>query len=40
MALAYTVDTLDGLDESIAALYTEGEDGKFTLGVDGLPEPK
>jgi len=34
MALQYQIDTLDGLDENIAALYTE-KDGKFTLDVDG-----
>jgi hypothetical protein len=39
MALAYTVESLDGLDEGIAALYTQGEDGKYTLGVEGLPQP-
>ena len=34
MALKMTLDNLEGLDESIAALYTE-EDGKFYLDVDG-----
>ena len=33
MALQMTLDNLEGLDESIAALYTE-EDGKFYLDVD------
>lgn len=40
MALQFQIDSLDGLDEGVAALYTQGEDGKFTLGVEGLPEPK
>lgn len=34
MTLQYQIDTLDGLDENIAALYTE-KDGKFILDVDG-----
>jgi len=33
MALKLNLDTLEGLDESIAALYTE-KDGKFTLDVE------
>lgn len=40
MALKYAIETLDGLDESVAALYTESEGGGYTLGVEGLPEPK
>lgn len=35
--LKYQIDSLDGLDESTRALYTE-KDGKFVLGVDGLPQ--
>lgn len=38
MALQYQIDTLDGLDENIAALYTE-KDGKFTLDVQGHEKP-
>jgi len=38
MALQYQIDTLDGLDENIAALYTE-TDGKFTLDVQGHEKP-
>lgn len=38
MGLKFQIDTLDGLDESIAGLYTE-KDGKFVLDVSGLPEP-
>ena len=34
MALQMNLDTLDGIDEGIAKLYTE-KDGKFTLDVDG-----
>lgn len=39
MGLQYQVDSLEGLDDGIKALYTE-KDGKFVLGVDGLPAPK
>ena len=39
MALKYMVDTVDGLEEPIAKLYTKGEDGKFRLGVEGV-EPE
>ena len=35
--LKYQIDSLDGLDDSTRALYTE-KDGKFVLGVDGLPQ--
>ena len=38
MALQYQIDTLDGLDENIAALYSE-TDGKFTLDVQGHEKP-
>jgi hypothetical protein len=38
MALQYQIDSLDGLDENIAALYTE-QDGKFTLDVQGHEKP-
>lgn len=34
MALQMRVDTLDGMDEGIAALYTE-KDGKYVLDVEG-----
>jgi hypothetical protein len=36
--LKLTVDSLDGLDAPVAALYTKQDDGKFKLGVDGLPD--
>lgn len=38
MALKYEIETLDGLDDTIKALYQKNEDGKFTLAVDGLPK--
>lgn len=38
MSLQLIVETLDGLAEPIAALYTKGDDGKFKLGVDGVPD--
>lgn len=38
MALKYQLDSLDGLDDGVKALYTE-VDGKFTLGVEGIPQP-
>lgn len=37
MALKLTLDTLDGVDEAIKALYVE-HDGKFKLAVDGLED--
>ena len=39
MALKMVVDTLEGLDEGIAALYVE-KDRKFTLDVDGHANPE
>lgn len=36
MTLKYQLDSLDGLDDAVRALYTE-KDGKFVLAVDGLP---
>ena len=39
MGLQYQVDSLEGLDDSIKALYTE-KDGKYVLGVEGLPQPQ
>lgn len=35
--LKLTVDTLDGVDESLKALY-EPKDGKFSLKVEGIPD--
>lgn len=39
MGLKYEVESLDGLDDSVKELYTE-KDGKFVLGIEGLPQPK
>lgn len=36
MTLKYQLDSLDGLDDGIKSLYKQGEDGKFTLPVDGV----
>lgn len=35
MALKYELDSLDGVDESLASHYTKREDGKFVLAFDG-----
>ncbi len=37
MALKYEIDTLDGLDDNVKALYQKAGD-KFRLIVDGLPK--
>lgn len=37
MALKYEIETLDGLDASVAALYEKAGD-KYRLSVDGLPK--
>ncbi|MBO9552218.1 hypothetical protein [Pseudomonas sp.] len=37
MTLKFQLDSLDGVDESVAALYVE-KDGKFVLGIEGLPQ--
>ena len=39
MGLKYQLDTLDGLDDTVKSLYTEKE-GKFVLGIEGLPQPE
>ncbi len=39
MTLKFQVESLEGIDESVANLYTE-QDGKFVLGIEGLPEDK
>ncbi|MGJ8518024.1 hypothetical protein [Carnimonas bestiolae] len=40
MALQYqiTAEAHGALDESVKNLYSQGEDGTFTLGVEGLPQ--
>lgn len=40
MALKFNLDSLEGLDESIAKLYKKKSDGKFQLAVEGLPPPE
>lgn len=37
MTLKYELDSLEGVDESVAAMYAE-KDGKFVLSVEGLPQ--
>ena len=39
MTLKFTLDTLEGIDDSVKALYVE-KDGKFVLGIEGLPQPE
>ncbi|RON43537.1 hypothetical protein BK666_20935 [Pseudomonas frederiksbergensis] len=39
MGLKYQLDTLDGLDDSVKTLYVE-KDGKYVLGIEGLPQPE
>lgn len=38
MELELTLDSLEGLDESIQKLYQSGEDGKFRLQVKGIED--
>ena len=38
MALKIKLETIDGVDPAIAALYTKGEDGKYHLDAEGLGE--
>ncbi len=35
MSLKFIVDSVDGLSEDVAALYSKNEDGKFYLEVEG-----
>ncbi|WP_434676218.1 hypothetical protein [Pseudomonas sp. D3-10] len=35
--LKFQLDSLEGVDESVRELYTE-KDGKFILGIEGLPQ--
>jgi hypothetical protein len=39
MGLKYLLDTLDGVDDSVKTLYVE-KDGKYVLGIEGLPQPE
>ena len=36
MKLKFKLDTLEGLDAAIAALYEQGADGAYYLSVDGV----
>ena len=36
MALEEVVESLEGIDERYHDLYVEGEDGKFSINIDGL----
>ena len=37
MTLKFQLDSLEGVEESIQGLYVE-KDGKFVLGIEGLPQ--
>jgi len=37
MTLKYQVESLEGLDESVQALYVE-KDGKYVLAIEGVPQ--
>jgi hypothetical protein len=37
--LKYQLDSVEELDDSVKGLYTE-KDGKFVLGIEGLPQPE
>jgi hypothetical protein len=39
MGLKYLLDTLDGVDDTVKTLYVE-KDGKYVLGIEGLPQPE
>jgi len=38
MALKFEIDSLEGVDEKLQGEYTKGDDGKFRLSVDGIPD--
>jgi hypothetical protein len=40
MAIEFELDSIDTLDESLKGLYSQGENGKFRLDVQGIPETK
>lgn len=40
MALQAVVDSLEKIPEALKAEYTKGDDGKFRLAVEGLPQPE
>jgi len=39
MTLKYQLDSLEGLEPAVAAMYQE-KDGKFVLKVEGIPQPE
>lgn len=39
MTLKYQLDSLEGLEPAVAAMYEE-KDGKFVLKVEGIPQPE
>lgn len=39
MTLKFQLDTLEGVDESVQAMYAE-KDGKYVLKIEGLPQPE
>lgn len=39
MTLKYQLDSLEGLEPTVAAMYEE-KDGKFVLKVEGIPQPE
>ena len=39
MSLKFQLDTLEGVDESVQAMYVE-KGGKYVLNIEGLPQPE
>jgi len=39
MAIDYRLESLDGLEDNLKALYSETDDGAFVLNVSGIPAP-
>lgn len=39
MTLKYQLDSLEGLEPAVAAMYEE-KDGKFVLKIEGIPQPE
>ena len=38
MALQIEVENLDGIDDSLQSLYVKGEDDKYRLDIEGMPD--
>lgn len=38
MSLKVEVDDLDGIDENLQGLYNKGDDGRYRLDVEGMPD--